>query len=115
LPHLVQYLHILCAKRIAYEFVHLLFVTFTILVFELLDQIYLSNNLKCSVADPGCVSRIPDPKTATKERGKNLLSYLFFCSQKFNKFENYFIFEMLKKKIWAQGSPDPDSQHCSNG
>jgi hypothetical protein len=42
-----------------------------------------------SVADPGCLSRIlifthpgsriPDPKTATKERDeKNLLSYLFF-------------------------------------
>jgi hypothetical protein len=39
-----------------------------------------------SVADPGCLSRIlifppsriPDPKTSTKERGeKNLLSYLF--------------------------------------
>jgi hypothetical protein len=23
-----------------------------------------------SVADPGCLSRIPDPKTATKERGE---------------------------------------------
>jgi hypothetical protein len=41
-----------------------------------------------SVADPGCLSRIPDPdfypsripdpKTATKERGeKNLMSYVF--------------------------------------
>jgi hypothetical protein len=46
-------------------------------------------------------SRIPDPKTVTKERGeKKLLSY-FFCSHKFHKFEYYFIFEMLKKKIWA--------------
>ncbi len=62
-----------------------------------------------SVADPGCLSRIldpefthpgsriPDPKTATKERGeKNLLSY-FFYSHKFHKIESYFIFEMLKK------------------
>jgi hypothetical protein len=46
-------------------------------------------------------SRIPDPKTVTKERGeKNLLSY-FFCSHKFHKIEYYVIFEMLKKKIWA--------------
>jgi hypothetical protein len=44
-------------------------------------------------------SRIPDPKTATKESGeKNLLPY-FFCSHKLHKIENYFIFEMLKKKI----------------
>jgi hypothetical protein len=46
---------------------------------------------------------IPDPgfKTATKERDeKNLLSY-FFCNHKFRKIEYYFIFEMLKKKIWA--------------
>jgi hypothetical protein len=33
---------------------------------------------KTSVADPGYLSRIPDPKTATKERGeKFFLSYLF--------------------------------------
>jgi hypothetical protein len=58
-----------------------------------------------SVADPGCLSRIPDPgsripdpKTATKERGeKNLLS----CSHKFHKIANYFSFEALKKKISA--------------
>jgi hypothetical protein len=31
---------------------------------------------------------------------KNLLSYLF-CSYKFLQIANYFIFEMLKKKIWA--------------
>ncbi len=46
-------------------------------------------------------SRIPDPKTATKERGeKNLLSYFFF-SHKFHKIVNYFIFELLKNKIWS--------------
>ncbi len=51
------------------------------------------------IPDPG--SRIPDPKTATKERGekKNLMSYLFVCSHKFHKIVNYFIFEMLKKKF----------------
>jgi hypothetical protein len=61
-----------------------------------------------SVADPGCLSRIlifthhrswiPDTKIATKERvEKKLLSYLI-CRHKFHKIENYFIFEMLKKK-----------------
>ncbi len=51
------------------------------------------------IPDPG--SRIPDQKTATKERGeKKLLSYMF-CSHKFHKTENYFVFELLKKKIWA--------------
>jgi hypothetical protein len=65
----------------------------------------------CSVADPGCLSRIldpdfypsriPDPKTGTTEGGeKNLLSYLF-CNHKFHKIVNYFMFEMLKKQIWA--------------
>ena len=66
-----------------------------------------------SVADPGCLSRIPDPdfthpgsripdpKTATKERGeKKMLSY-FLCSHKFHKIKNYFSLEVLKKKIWA--------------
>ncbi len=53
------------------------------------------------MADPGCLARIPDPKTAMKDIGeKNLLSYLFFGVINFTKF-NYFIFEMLKKKIWA--------------
>ncbi len=58
-------------------------------------KLQINNMQKCNVADPGCLSRIPDPdfypsrimdlgsripdpKTATKERGeKNLLSYLF--------------------------------------
>jgi hypothetical protein len=60
------------------------------------------------VADPRCLSRIldpdfhpyriPDPKTATKERGGKIT---FLCSQKFHKIENYFSFEVPKKKIWA--------------
>ncbi len=50
---------------------------------------------------PDTISRIPDPKTATKERGeKNLLSYLLLEPQ-ISQIINYFIFEMLKKKIWA--------------
>jgi hypothetical protein len=49
--------------------------------------------------DPG--TRIPDPKTATKERGEKISCHTFVCSHKFCKIENYFIFEMLKKKIWG--------------
>jgi hypothetical protein len=54
--------------------------------------------LLCSVADPGCVSRIPDPdfthpgsrisdpKTATKERGeKKFVVIPFFVATNFTK------------------------------
>jgi hypothetical protein len=52
------------------------------------------------IPDPG--SRTPDPKTATKERGETkICCHSFFCSHTFYKIENYFIFEMLKKKIWV--------------
>jgi hypothetical protein len=52
-----------------------------------------------NVADPGCLSRIPvliftipDPKTATQERGeKNYLSNLFF-SHKFHKIKKILYF-----------------------
>ncbi len=64
-----------------------------------------------SVADPGCLSRlpdpdfypfrIPDPNTATKENVKNFFLSSFLCSHKFHKIENNFYFEVLKKKIWA--------------
>jgi hypothetical protein len=47
-------------------------------------------------------SRIPDPKTATKERGgKKLDVKPFYVATKFNKIVNYFSFEVLKKRIWA--------------
>jgi hypothetical protein len=53
------------------------------------------------IPDPG--SRflpIPDPKTATKERGEKICFFhTFLCSHKFHKIENYFIFEVLKKKF----------------
>jgi hypothetical protein len=32
---------------------------------------------------------------------EKIFCHIFFCSQKFHKIVNYFIFEMLKKKIWA--------------
>ncbi len=47
---------------------------------------------------------IPDPgsKNSSKREGwKKISFHTFFCSHKFDKIENYFIFEMLKKKIWA--------------
>jgi hypothetical protein len=49
-------------------------------------------------------SRISDPgsKNSNKrERGKKISFHTFLCSQKFHKIVNYFSFEVLKKKIWA--------------
>ena len=76
--------------------------------------------LSCSVADPGCLSRIPDPdfypsripdpgsripdtgsKNSNKREGRKKIRYTFLCSHKFYKIENFLSFEMLKKKIWA--------------
>jgi hypothetical protein len=45
-------------------------------------------------------SRIPYPKTARKERGENFFFFfIFFCSHKYYKIENYLIFELVKKKV----------------
>jgi hypothetical protein len=64
-----------------------------------------------SVADPGCLyripdpdfypSQIPDPKTVTKEKGEKKIVIILLCSHKLHKIEYYVIFEILKKKIWA--------------
>jgi hypothetical protein len=45
------------------------------------------------------LSRIPDPKTAMKDRGEKKISFsnLFLSHQNFTNF----IFKMLNKKIWA--------------
>ncbi len=48
------------------------------------------------IPEPG--SRIPVPKTATKERRKKISSHIFFCSHKFYKIVNYFIIELMKKQ-----------------
>jgi hypothetical protein len=49
---------------------------------------------------PDLGSRIPDPKTATKERGEKKLDVKpFYVDTKFNKIVNYFSFEVLKKKF----------------
>jgi hypothetical protein len=47
---------------------------------------------------------IPDlgSRNSNRDRGvKKFVVIPFFWSHKFHKIENYFIFEMLKKKIWA--------------
>ncbi len=73
-----------------------------------------------SVADPGCYpgswflpvpglgswisdlgSWISDPKTSKKGGVKQICCHTIFCSHKFHKIVNYFIFEMLKKIMWA--------------
>jgi hypothetical protein len=51
------------------------------------------------IPDPDFIhpgSRIPDPKTATKERGEKIFCRTFFCSHKYHKIENCFIL-----KIWT--------------
>jgi hypothetical protein len=55
------------------------------------------------VADPGCLSRIPDPDFYPSwiPGEKKNCCHTLFCSHKFHKTENYFMFELLKKKIWA--------------
>jgi hypothetical protein len=54
------------------------------------------------ISDPGSWFTHPGSKNSNKREGwkKNLLPYLFSQPQ-FHKIENYFIFEMLKKKMWA--------------
>ncbi len=54
------------------------------------------------IPDPG--SRIPDPRSKNsnkRERWKKICCHTFLCSHKFHKIVNYFSFEVLKKKIWA--------------
>jgi hypothetical protein len=51
---------------------------------------------------PGSQISVPDSRTATKGRGeKKIVAIPFFVAINFTKFENYFIFEKLKKNIWA--------------
>jgi hypothetical protein len=56
------------------------------------------------IPDPG--SRISDPgsriqKQQQKREVKKISCHTFLCSQKCHKILNYFSFEVLKKKIWA--------------
>jgi hypothetical protein len=75
-----------------------------------------TKHIEGSVADPGCLSRIPDPdfypsripdlgsriqKQHQKRGVKKNCCHTLFSSHKFHKTENYYVFELLKKKIWA--------------
>jgi hypothetical protein len=63
---------------------------------------------------PGCLSRIPAPdfypsripdlgsKHSNQRDEKKICCFTFFCSHKFHKIENYFIFEIVKKKFLGQ-------------
>ncbi len=70
-----------------------------------------------SVADPECLSRIPDPdfypsrisdpksriqQQHEKRRGKNYFYPTIFCSHKYHKIVNNFIFEQAKKIVFAK-------------
>jgi hypothetical protein len=48
-------------------------------------------------------SGIPDPgsKNRNKREGEKNCCHTFFCSHRFHKIVNYFMFETLKKQIWA--------------
>jgi hypothetical protein len=55
---------------------------------------------KVSVADPGCLSRIPDPKTAMKDIGeKNFVVIPFFWSHKFHKIELFYFLNVDEKNL----------------
>jgi hypothetical protein len=62
-----------------------------------------------SVADPGCLSRIPDPdfypsriqKQQQKRRVKKICCRTFLCSYKFHIIENYLFLKCGGKKMWA--------------
>ncbi len=62
-----------------------------------------------SVADPGCLSRIlifthPGSRNQKQQQKRGMKKNCvipFLCSHKFHKIENYFSFEVLKKKIWV--------------
>jgi hypothetical protein len=64
---------------------------------------------RSSVADPGCLSRIlifypsriPDPKTVTKERDekKTFLSYLFFVATNFTKLKIILFLKCRRQKF----------------
>ncbi len=69
----------------------------------------------CSVADPGCLSWIPDPdfypswisdpgsKNSNKREGEKKIDFIpFYVATNFTKlYITYLSFEVLKKKIWA--------------
>jgi hypothetical protein len=69
--------------------------------------------IRTSVADPGCLSWIPDLESRIsdpgswiqqkhqKRRGKIFIGPIIFCSHKYHKIVNILIFEQLKKFFLA--------------
>ncbi len=53
------------------------------------------------LSKPNPVSRIRIQKQLQKRRGEKISCPTFFCSHKYHKIVTYFIFELVKKKIWA--------------
>jgi hypothetical protein len=88
-----------------------------------------------SVADPGCLSRIPEPDlyssritdpTTTKEEAENICCLTFFCAANFTKLKII----LFSSEIWVGGSevrdPEktypgsrvqkaPNPRHCMKG
>ncbi len=79
------------------------------MVFKVFQKLFTTLYQCCGygmfIPDPDFYpSRIPDPKTAMKDRGEKKLVFIsFFGAINFTKV-NYFIFEMLKKKNLGQFS-----------
>jgi hypothetical protein len=88
---------------------------------------------------PSRISDTGSKKSNKREGWKKICCHNFLCSHKFHNIKNYFSFEVLKKKIWAnfkriielftqkfvnklskiwvwdpgvKKAPDPDPQHC---
>ena len=69
-----------------------------------------------SVADPGCLSRIPDPKTAKKERGeKKFVVIPFYVATNFTKLQIISVLNLWRKIFWLiclrQGSNQGHLRH----
>ncbi len=85
----------------------LLMYKFLVLWLENLSRIWIRISKYC-----GSGIFIPDPdlpipdlgsriQKRQQKRGEKKIVISFFCSHKFHKIENYFIFVMSKEKIWA--------------
>jgi hypothetical protein len=62
--------------------------TLPIILCNLLET---AKSLLPSVVDPECLSRIPEPKTATKERGEKISCHTFFVATNLTK-SNFILF-----------------------
>jgi hypothetical protein len=62
---------------------------------EFLSRILIFTHPGSRISDPG------SKNSDKRERRKKFFCHTFLCSHKFHKIVNYFSFEVLKKKIWA--------------